>query len=146
MNRCNVPGKAWFLCLEWTGDVMNPTAEESLGWRPPLEVLTGQTIDISIILCFMFWDVIYVPKYKTKEVGDKDSEICGHFVGFAWNVGHTMTFKILTDETQESIAHSRVRLTLVGENNLRQDIRTGAVPERVYIRSPNLKKVDDPDF
>ena len=34
MNQRNVPGKAWFLCLEWTGDVMNRTAEESLGWRP----------------------------------------------------------------------------------------------------------------
>ena len=110
---------------------MNRTAEESLGWQPPLEVLTGQTIDISIILCFMFWDVVYVSKYETKEVGDKDSEIRGHFVGFAWNVGHAMTFKILTDDTQEIIARSRVRLALVGENNLRQDICTGAVPERV---------------
>ena len=57
-----------------------------------------------------------------------------------------MTFKILTDKTQEIIARSRVHLALVGENNLRQDIRTGAVPDRVYIRSPNLEKVDDPDF
>ena len=32
MNQRNVPGKAWFLCLEWTRDVMNRTAEESLGW------------------------------------------------------------------------------------------------------------------
>ena len=94
----------------------------------------------------MFWDVVYVPKYETTEVGDKVSEIRRHFIGFAWNVGHAMTFKILTDDTQEIIARSRVCLALVGENNLRQDIRSGAIPERVYIRSPNLAKVDDPDF
>ena len=87
MNRRNVPGKAWFLCLEWTGDVMNRTAEESLGWRPPLEVLTGQTIDISIILCFMFWDVVYVSRYPDAHYSgqpgsQKSEEIRGRFVGF----------------------------------------------------------------
>jgi hypothetical protein len=39
---------------EWIADVMNHTAEKSLQWRPPLEVLTGQTVDISILLCFLF--------------------------------------------------------------------------------------------
>jgi hypothetical protein len=33
---------AWLLLSEWIADVMNHTAE-SLNWRPPLQVLTGQT-------------------------------------------------------------------------------------------------------
>ena len=125
---------------------MNRTAEESLGWRPPLEVLTGETQDISILLCFMFWDVVYVPKYENTQMGEKENKICGRFVGFAWNVGHALTFRILTDDTQKLIDRSRVRLAKVGENNLRLDIKSGAVPERIYIRSPNIDKVDDPNF
>ena len=146
MNRRNVPGKAWFLCLQWVADVMNRTAEESLGWRPPLEVLTGETQDISILLCFMFWDVVYVPTYENTQMGEKENEICGRFVGFAWNVGHALTFRILTDDTQKLIDRSRVRLAKVGENNLRLDVKSGAVPERIYIRSPHIDKVDDPNF
>jgi hypothetical protein len=60
MNWRNVQANAWLLCLEWCADVMNMTAKKSLGWRTPLEVLTGQTTDISIALCFLFWDVVYV--------------------------------------------------------------------------------------
>ena len=59
MNFRNVPGYGWLLCMCCFANVMNHTARKSLGWRPPLEVLTGQTIDISILLCFMFWDVVY---------------------------------------------------------------------------------------
>jgi hypothetical protein len=45
---------------------MNMTAEKSIGWHTPLEVLTGETTDISIALCFLFWDVVYVKRYKNK--------------------------------------------------------------------------------
>ena len=62
MNWRNVDPSAWLLLLEWVADVMNHTAEKSLGWKPPLQVLTGQTIDISILLCFLFWDVVYVTR------------------------------------------------------------------------------------
>ena len=94
----------------------------------------------------MFWDVVYVPKYENTQMGEKENEIRGRFVGFAWNVGHALTFKILTDDTQKIIDRSCVRLAKVGENNLRLDIKSGAVPERIYIRSPNIDKVDDPNF
>ena len=112
MNHRNVPPECWLLALTWTADVMNHTAEKSLGWRIPLEVLSGQTIDISIVLCFLFWDVVYVPRYKGKDfqgqVGAKKSdEIRGHFVGFAWDVGHALTFLVLTDDTRKVIKRSR---------------------------------------
>jgi hypothetical protein len=61
MNWRNIPNI--FTAGEWIADVMNHTAEKSLQWRPPLEVLTGQTVDISILLCFLFWDVVYVTRY-----------------------------------------------------------------------------------
>ena len=141
MNYRNVDPEAWLLCLQWVADVMNHTAEKSLGWRPPLEVLTGQTVDISIIICgFLFWDVVYVHRYKEKGYSGqpgstKSDEIRGRFVGFAWSCGHELTFKILTDDTKKIIHRSRVRLAKEGVNNLKLDVESGAIPERVYIKS-----------
>ena len=57
MNWRNVDANAWLLCSQWVADVMNHTAEKSLGWQTPLQVLTGQTTDISILLVFLFWDM-----------------------------------------------------------------------------------------
>ena len=146
MNLRNVPPNCWLLCLMYVADVMNHTAEEALGWRPPLEVLTGQTIDISIILCFVFWDVVYVTRYPDQvyhgQLGNEDTdEIRGHFVGFAWNVGHALTFKILADGSDTVINRSRVRLAKSGENNLTLDIKAGNNPEYWYITSTH----DDDD-
>ena len=148
MNHRNVDSGAWLLCLEWVADVMNLTAEKSLGWRVPLEVLTGQTQDISILLVFGFWDVVYVPRYPDRDYSgqpgeQKSSEIRGRFVGFSKHVGHALTFKILTDDTQQIIHRSRVRLAKEGVNNLKLDVEAGAVPERVYIRSKRDALKDD---
>ena len=86
---------------------MNMTAEKSLGWRTPLQVLTGETTDISMLLCFVFWDRVCVKRYKDKshsgQIGSEESnEMSGRFVGFAWNVGHALTFQILADDTKKT--------------------------------------------
>ena len=140
MNWRNVDANAWLLSLEWIADIMNHTAEESLGWKPPLQKLTGQTIDISILLYFMFWDIVYVSRhddtqYRGQIGSEKSSEIRGRFVGFAWSVGHALTFKILTDDSQKVINRSRVRLSKDGENNLKLDAEAGEHPERECIHS-----------
>ena len=140
MNLRNVDPKAWLLCAQWVADVMNHTSEKSLQWRPPLELLTGQTIDISILLCFMFWDIVCVSRYDDQhykgQIGsEKTSEVRGRFVGFATDAGHALTFKILTDDTQRILNRSRVRLAKDGENNLRLDTKAGEAPQRVLIKS-----------
>ncbi len=113
MNRKNVPGYAWLLCVIWVADIMNHTAERSLGWRTPMEVLTGQTVDISKFLCFLFWDPVYCARYKDSKYSgqpgeDVSNEIRGRFVGFSWDVGHSLTFKILTNDTRKIIRRSVV--------------------------------------
>ena len=152
MNLRNVDPSAWLLCTQWVADVMNHTAEKSLGWRPPLQVLTGQTIDISILLCFLFWDVVYCERYEDHQykgqVGStKSSEIRGRFVGFGWHVGHALTFKILTDDTKKIIYRSRVRLAAEGVNNLKLDTEAGQVPERIFIKSKrDSEDLEDSSF
>ena len=110
MNLRGVDADCWFLAMQWVCDVMNHAAEKSLKWRPPLQVLTGQTIDISIILVFMFWDVVHVSRKGdssfSDEVGDEDTDqIRGRFVGFTWGVGHSLTFKALTEGKNQQVIH-----------------------------------------
>ena len=74
-------------------------------------------------------------------IGDKkSSEIRGRSVGFSWDVGHALTFKILTDDTNKIISRSQLRLGKDGENNLRLEVEAGTVPERVYIHSKRDRK------
>ncbi len=148
MNWRNVDPSAWLLCTKWCADVMNLTAEKSLGWRTPLQVLTGQTSDISIALCFLFWDVVYVKRYKEKgysgQIGSaKSSEIRGRMVGFSHDCGHHLTFLILTDDTKKIISRSQVRLAKDGENNVMLDAQAGDLPERFYIKSKHDSKEPD---
>ena len=154
MDHRNVDNDCWFLCMTWVADVMNRTCERSLVWRPPLEVLSGQTIDISVTLCFLFWDVVYVDRIPGRTIEDQDQEgskraaaqkrlvgssepgeIRGRFVGIAHSVGHAMMFRILLNDTRKVVSRSKVRLANVGENNLRADMAANAVPERHYIRT-----------
>ena len=119
---------------------MNRTLEESLGSRIPMSILTGETIDISIFLVFLFWDFVYVPRCEgtdySRQIGSqKSDEICRRFVGFLKDVGHGLTFKVLTDNTRKVIHCSRVRLVKTGENNLCLDKEAGEVPDRVFICS-----------
>ena len=112
-----------------------------------MQLISGETVDISILLLFLFWDVVYVKRYKDSNysgmIGDKksSSEIRGRFVGFSWDVGHALTFKILTDDTNKIISRSQLRLGKDGENNLRLEVEAGAVPERVYIHSKRDSEV-----
>ena len=92
--------------------------------------------------------MVYVSRYDDTQYrgqigSQKSSEIRGRFVGFAWSVGHALTFKILTDDTKKIINRSRDRLSKSGENNLKLDVEAGEVPQRVYIRSKRDSEGDN---
>ena len=126
-NMLNISGataSCWLLCLEYVTYVMNRMATKSLSWRTPYESLTGITPDISVIYRFLFYDKIYFR--NTNSRGDSHSfpsesnERLGRFVGFSTHVGHGMTYKILTSDTQQIIYRSRIRLAYI-QPNLRID-------------------------
>ena len=98
-------------------DTLSRTDERSVGWMSHLEVLAGQTTDISRVLPFLFGDVVYIQRHWEEEYCDKVgsekySEIRGRFVGFAWHVGHELTIRVLTDHMQKVICRSRHRLAM----------------------------------
>jgi len=73
-----------------------------------MEVATGITQDISMLLHFMFWDIVHCARYANKQPGSqKGQEIRGRFVGFAFDVGHELTFLVLTDDTRKIITSKR---------------------------------------
>jgi hypothetical protein len=52
-NRTGAPGFAWLLCLQYVAFMFNHVSAKSLDWKTPLQVLTGETTDISILLLFL---------------------------------------------------------------------------------------------
>jgi len=92
-----------------------------------MEVATGITQDISILLYFMFWDIVYCARYANKQPGSqKGQEIRGRFVGFAFNVGHALTFLVLTDDTRKVIKRSVLRLVDLPKNEIQPATRQGS--------------------
>ena len=73
-----------------------------------LQKLHGSTTDISPLLRFYFYEPVYY-KVDDSDYPLESREQRGYFVGIAENVGHAMTFKILTDDTHKVIARSNVR-------------------------------------
>jgi len=71
----------------------------------PLTALLGVTVDISVLLCYHFWQQVY---YKAVEPGfpSDSKERLGHIVGISEHVGHALTWKILDVETNKVLYRS----------------------------------------
>jgi hypothetical protein len=106
MDCTGAPAYLWLLCLMYVCFLLNNTFSVSLGCTSICE-LTQSTNDISPILRFHFNQPIHY-KLDDSDFPSDTTEKWGCFVGIAKHVGHTMTFKILTNDTQEVIYHSNV--------------------------------------
>jgi hypothetical protein len=100
MNHTGCYASCWFLVLTYVLFVMNLTASESLGWSIPLQLLTGNTVDISILLRFPFWHKVYAQREDATYPGTTSEQLC-YMVGFADHVRHALTYKLLTVDTQK---------------------------------------------
>jgi hypothetical protein len=54
MNLCGAPADTWLLALMYVCLLLNHLASSALGWKTPMQALTGQTPDISKFLHFSF--------------------------------------------------------------------------------------------
>jgi Reverse transcriptase (RNA-dependent DNA polymerase) len=86
-------------------------ASRSLHWKTPMQVLTGETSDISILLHFQFYEAVFYTRVHTA-FPSTSTEESGYFVGFGESVGDSMTLKVLTADTQKIIDRSNVRTAL----------------------------------
>ena len=117
MDRTNTPSDLWFLATQYAVYLLNHLAVESLKWRTPIEVATGETPDISNLLQFHWYQKVYYLDPTSPYPSPKEK--VGRFVGIAENVGDTLTYEILTDDTRQVIYRSVVRAADKTDVNLR---------------------------
>jgi hypothetical protein len=98
MDRTGTPSLYWLLCLLYVVFLLNHLASNTLGGLTPLELADGQKPDISALLQFCWFEpVFYAVDPSFPSTSNKRS---GRWVGIAENQGNTLTYKILTDDTQ----------------------------------------------
>ena len=99
MNRVGAPAYTWLLCLMYVCFLFNHMVSKTLGWRTPIEALTGLTPDISPLLHFYFYEPVLYKKYEYLYLSESN-EGEGFYVGPVQNMGHKLCFKILMKDTQ----------------------------------------------
>ena len=97
------PDDCWLLAVQYVSFVLNHCATPALDYQVPLQVLMGQVADISPMLAFAWYEPVYY-MVDDSSFPSETVEKRGRFVGIAENVGHLMTFKILTDDTRTVIS------------------------------------------
>ena len=108
MDRGRARAFTWLLALTYVCLVLNHLWNDTIG-DMPLAMATGQPVDISLIIRFTFWErVLYCDGYESFP-GDSHEET-GRFVGIAPNIGHVITYLILTNTTQKVIPRSRTAI------------------------------------
>ena len=92
-NACGAEVLAYhWEAMEYLCSLNNYVARASLNNRLTYEDFWGETPNISMIH-FKFWELVYYRNWT-----EKDSKVLMHprrFMGFAWDVGDPMTFKVL---------------------------------------------------
>ena len=115
MNTSGCPACCWLLCLQYTCVVLNHLASPTLQGICRVQALEGTTPDISFLLHFSFYEPIYYRIDSSEpdlNFPSSSNEKKGYWVGFADNQGDSLTWRILTEDTQKIIIRSGVRSAL----------------------------------
>ena len=122
MNTSSCPACCWLLCLQYTCVVLNHLASPTLQGICPVQALEGTTPDISFLLHFSFYEPVYYRIDSSEpdlNFPSSSNEKKGYWVGFADNQGDSLTWRILTEDTQKIIIRSGVRSALRTTTNQR---------------------------
>ena len=122
MNTSGCPACCWLLCFQYTCVVLNHLASPTLQGICPVQALEGTTPDISFLLHFSFYEPIYYRIDSSEpdlNFPSSSNEKKGYWVGFADNQGDSLTWRILTEDTQKIIIRSGVRSALRTTTNQR---------------------------
>ena len=122
MNTSGCPAFCWLLCLQYICVVLNHLASPTLQGICPVQALEGTTPDISFLLHFSFYEPVYFRIDSSEpdlNFPSSSNEKKGYWVGFADNQGDSLTWRILTEDTQKIIIRSGVRSALRTTTNQR---------------------------
>ena len=115
MNTSGCPACCWLLCLQYICVVLNHLASPTLQGICPVQALERTTPDISFLLHFSFYEPVYYRIDSSEpdlNFPSSSNEKKGYWVGFADNQGDSLTWRILTEDTQKIIIRSGVRSAL----------------------------------
>ena len=115
MNTSGCPACCWLLCLQYICVVLNHLASPTLQGICPVQALQGTTPDVSFLLHFSFYELVYYRIDSSEpdlNYPSSSNEKKGYWVGFADNQGDSFTWRILTEDTQKIIFRSGVRSAL----------------------------------
>ena len=122
MNTSGCPACCWLLCLQYICVVLNHLASPTLQGICPVQALQGTTPDVTFMLHFSFYEPVYYRIDSSEpdlNFPSSSNEKKGYWVGFANNQGDSLTWRILTKDTQKIIIHSGVRSALGTTTNQR---------------------------
>ena len=128
MNTSGCPACCWLLCLQYICVVLNHLASPTLQGICPVQALEGTTPDISFLLHFSFYEPVYYRIDSSEpdlNFPSSSNEKKGYWVGFADNQGDSLTWRILTEDTQKIIIRSGVRSALRTTTNQRLASHSG---------------------
>ena len=100
--------KAWFRAMSHAIDIYVHLAKQVLGWRTPVEKRYGYTPDITGLLQFKFWELVYYQNPVKEFPDDSGNEGLGRFLGRAKDYGDGMCYWILPVESEIPIVRSMV--------------------------------------
>ena len=103
-----------------------------------MEWLLGYTPDITALLVFTFWEPVYYAIDEGNTAGSNE-EALGRFVGIADTVGHSLSFKVLT-ESKKIITRSVVRSA--AKTGVFQNIRANQATPDLAPKEPNAYALD----
>ena len=122
MNTSGCPACCWLLCLQYICVVLNHLASPTLQGICPVQALEGTTPDISFLLHFSFYEPVYYRIDSSEpdlNFPSSSNEKKGYWVGFADNQDDSLTWRILTEDTQKIIIRFGVRSALRTTTNQR---------------------------
>jgi len=99
--QTGAPNYTWLLACQYLADIHNITADETLEWKTPWEKCKMETPDISTYLQFKCWECVYYLDPGGKFPSTKQQ--AARWVGIMHNVGDALTFKLITEDTEQEI-------------------------------------------
>jgi hypothetical protein len=116
MHRAQAPEALWDHGFEHTDQIIQNTACKKLGWRKPLEVLTGDTPAISDLLDFGYYDWVWYwdPASASFTV---DPRKLGHWIGRNHAHDPVIWYKVLKPNTHFIVISSCTLLTNADKND-----------------------------
>ena len=122
MNTSGCPACCWLLFLQYICVVLNHLASPIPQGIYPVQALEGTTPDIIFMFNFSFYEPVdYRIDSSEPEFHfpSSSNEKKGHWVGFTDNPGDRLTWRILTEDTQEIIICSGIQSALRTTTNQR---------------------------